>query len=275
MVFFFVFGIIINLIVWKKGFYTLPPEKKITLTFLKFKHVFSLFFIYLTTSFFIPPFLVILPQFKRLPPIIALGWIQAITLTLSLLLIYLYAQTLHLHGMKRLWKESEKESPPLLYDMGVGALCWLLTFPLITVLDQLIDIVVRSLFEIKQYEQVAVRFLKMALGHPVLLVIALITIIIVAPFLEEFLFRGVLQNFLKKHLGRKSAIALSSFIFALFHFAPSQKAGNIALLISLFAFACFLGFLYEKRRSLFAPIGLHMTFNLMSALRVLFITEGS
>ena len=154
----------------------------------------------------------------------------------------------------------------------MGALCWFLTFPLISVLGHLIDIVVRTLFELKVYEQVAVRFLKMAKGHPVLLIIALITIVIVAPFLEEFLFRGILQTFLKKHLGRKGGITLASAIFALFHFAPSQKAGNISLLISLFAFACFLGFLYEKRRSLFAPIGLHMTFNLMSALRILFIT---
>ena len=116
MVYFAIFGILINAIAWKKGFYTLPEEKKGTLTFLKFKHVFALFFIYITTSFFIPPFLVILPQFKRLPPMIALGWIQAITLGLSLLLIYLYAQTINHHGMKRLWKKSEKERPRILYD---------------------------------------------------------------------------------------------------------------------------------------------------------------
>ena len=216
----------------------------------------------------------ILPQFKRLPSFQALGWIQAITLTLAILLIYLYAQTLHSTGMKKIWKEGGKESPPLINDLVIGALCWFLTFPLITVLGQLIDTLIQTLFELKTYEQVAVRYLKLALGHPLLLITTLITILIIAPFLEEFLFRGVLQSYLRKRLGHKTAILLSSLIFAFFHFAPSQKGGNISLIISLFVFACFLGFLYEKKRSLLAPIGLHMTFNLMSALRVFFITEG-
>lgn len=242
---------------------------------MKFKHVFAFFFIFVTTSFFIPPFFKLLPGLKHLPPYEALGWIQALTLTLSILLLYLYAQTLPIQGMKKIWKKKGKESGPPLNDFIIGALCWFLTFPLITVLGQLIDSLVHTLFELPPYEQVAVRFLKLALGHPLLLVTALITIVIIAPFLEEFLFRGVLQSYLRKHLGRNTAITLSSLFFAFFHFAPSQKGGNISLIISLFAFACFLGFLYEKKKSLLAPIGLHMTFNLMGALRVFFITEGS
>lgn len=274
MVYLALFGIILNAIVWKRGFYTLPEERKVAPSFLKLKHVFALFFIYVTTAFFTPPFLLSLRQFKQLSPLIALGWIQTLTLAFSLLLIFLYAQTLHLHGMKRLWKECGKGSPPILYDLGGGALCWFLTFPLVSVLGEWVDSVVRRLFGLQAFEQVAVRYLKMALGHPLLLVVALLTIIVIAPFLEEFLFRGILQTYLKKHLGRSGGITLASTLFALFHFAPSQGAGNISLIISLFAFACFLGFLYEKRQSLFAPIGLHMAFNLMSALRVLLIKEG-
>ena len=275
MVFFALFGIIVNWIAWKKGFYSLPPEKRSLLLFLRFKHVFALFFIYITASFFIPPFLSLLPELKILPRIQALGWIQAITMGVAILLLYVYSQSLEPKTIKMIWKDSSsKKSKSVLNDFITGALCWFLTFPLITVLGYLLDILIRSLFQLQEYEQVAVRFLKMALGNPLLLVVAIFTIVIIAPFVEEYLFRGILQSWLRKHLGRKGDIALSSLIFALFHLAPSQKAGNISLVLSLFTFACFLGFLYEKRRSLFASIGLHMSFNILSALRVLMIKEG-
>ncbi|MBI3211827.1 MAG: CPBP family intramembrane metalloprotease [Simkania negevensis] len=52
----------------------------------------------------------------------------------------------------------------------------------------------------------------------------------------------------------------------LFHLSSSQGVGNI----SLFIFALYLGFLYEKQCSLFASIALHMTFNSISVIRILF-----
>jgi membrane protease YdiL (CAAX protease family) len=75
-------------------------------------------------------------------------------------------------------------------------------------------------------------------------------------------------------LGTKAAILLTSLAFALFHYSGSQEIGNVSLIASLFTFALFLGFIYEKQSSLFASIGLHMTFNLASALRILLAAEG-
>src|SRR3989304_2390656 len=69
-------------------------------------------------------------------------------------------------------------------------------------------------------------------------------------------------------------IFLAGLCFALFHLAPSQGLGNISLIVSLFAFSCYLGFIYEKRGSLFASIGLHMTFNAVSTFRILFFPES-
>ena len=98
------------------------------------------------------------------------------------------------------------------------------------------------------------------------------TIVIAAPCIEEFLFRGCLQSFLKQYMSTKGAILFSSLCFSLFHFSLSQGLGNISLCASLFVFALFLGFIYETG-SLFASVGLHMTFNIVSAGRVLFFPE--
>jgi membrane protease YdiL (CAAX protease family) len=98
---------------------------------------------------------------------------------------------------------------------------------------------------------------------------SVVSVVIFAPIIEEFLFRGCLQNYLKLHFGTKAAIQLSALCFALFHLTPSQGIGNFSLAVSLFLLGLFLGFLYEKQNSLFASVGLHMTFNTVSALRII------
>lgn len=177
--------------------------------------------------------------------------------------------------MKKIWKDpSNPTARPILYDFGLGWAVWFISFPAVAAIGELGDLLIYLFFKVEHYEQVAVRFLKMALTEPSVLIIAFLLIVFIAPAIEEFLFRGVLQNYFKRHVGSKAAILLSALCFAAFHFAPSQHAGNIPLLLSLFTFACFLGFLYEKQCSLFAPIGLHMAFNTISALRILILPEG-
>ena len=94
-----------------------------------------------------------------------------------------------------------------------------------------------------------------------------------APLLEEFLFRGLFQTWIKKHLGVKAAILIASLCFALFHVSVAHGVGNLSLVPSLFVFSCFLGFIYERQKSLFASIVLHTTFNLVSTLRIIFTID--
>jgi len=119
-------------------------------------------------------------------------------------------------------------------------------------------------------EQTAVRFLMQVKETPLSLLLALFTIVIAAPLIEEYLFRGVFQSFLRKHLGSIKAIILTSAIFSLFHFSPSQGVQNIAILLSLFVLSLYLGFVFEKTRSLLSSITLHLIFNLASALKIIF-----
>ncbi len=119
-------------------------------------------------------------------------------------------------------------------------------------------------------EQTAVRFLMQVKETPLSLFLALFTIVVAAPIIEEYLFRGVFQSYLRKNLGSIKAIILTSAIFSLFHFSPSQGIQNISIILSLFILSLYLGFVFEKTRSLISSITLHLIFNLASALKIIF-----
>ena len=92
-------------------------------------------------------------------------------------------------------------------------------------------------------------------------------VIILVPITEEFLFRGLLQSWLKQKLRSPlCSILFSSGIFVFFHYSSQLGLSNIPLLSSLFVLSCMLGYLYERQHSLWAPIGLHCFFNFMSLL---------
>lgn len=78
--------------------------------------------------------------------------------------------------------------------------------------------------------------------------------VVVAPVFEEMLFRGFLQTgFRRITRSAVAAVGMSSLIFALIH-APWQAP-------PIFVLSLFLGWVYERTRSLWAPIGMHAAFN--------------
>ena len=96
---------------------------------------------------------------------------------------------------------------------------------------------------------------------PVALVIMTV---ILAPILEEILFRGILmKGLVNNHVEPKKAIVLSALVFGAVHFNPWQFLG--AFLLGLV-----LGLVYHKTRSLLMPILLHAFNNLTSALMMLY-----
>jgi membrane protease YdiL (CAAX protease family) len=147
---------------------------------------------------------------------------------------------------------------------------WLVCYPFVIIVSQLMAILI-VYFDIPQVheEQVAVKYLRMTKEYPDLKWAMVGLVIFVIPWLEEYLFRGFLQGYLRQHLGRVLAIVIASIIFALFHYSASQGFGNVELLLALFVLACFLGFLFERQRSLWAPYALHATFNGLSVLAIL------
>lgn len=158
-----------------------------------------------------------------------------------------------------------------IHSFWVGMSSLFLIYPFVQCIGQLVSIVVLLIFQQAQIDQVAVEHLKDVRANPSLYITTFVLIITLVPLIEEMLFRGFLQSWLRMKLRSPvKAISLTSLIFAFFHYSPSQGITNIELLISLYILSCFLGYLYEKTRSLWASIGLHATFNAVSAFLVLF-----
>ena len=94
-------------------------------------------------------------------------------------------------------------------------------------------------------------FVTFMLSDPIIL--GLISVIIIAPIAEEFLFRGFLFSQLKRtQLGGWGAVTLSSFLWTIIHFQYEPL-----ILIVLFIFGIFLGYIRMAYNSLSLPIILH------------------
>ena len=264
-----------------QGFFILPNREVLKKYRMGFKSVFVLFAIYLLMTMVVAPLLVVFAQsiYRHLAtdnlPMAVLGWIQLLSLLGIFLLFFLYAKGCDPELFRRVWKDHTLANrKSILTDFLMGIMTWFIALPVVLAIGQIADMFLYYVFQFESYEQVAVRYLKETLQSPPLMVIALFMILIAAPIIEEFLFRGCLQTFFKRYMTRPKAILLSSACFALFHFASSQGLGNVSLILSLFTFALFLGFIYERQASLFASIGLHMTFNAVSTVRILFFPDA-
>ena len=158
-------------------------------------------------------------------------------------------------------------------DIRDGFISFLLSLPPLFTFITLSEAILTSLNAQKGLGQDAVNFLIGAKENPISLSIALTTIIIGAPVIEEFLFRAVIQSFLRKKAGAIVSILFTSVFFSVFHFSLNQGFQNIVIIISLFILSIYLGFVYEKTRSLFSSITLHVTFNLINAIKIIFYSS--
>jgi len=199
------------------------------------------------------------------PPIMY-GTAQLLSIMLITSYVIIYSLYQEKGVIKAIWKTS---SSSIWKDILMGIVIYLVAFPTVTCIDQIGDFFTTLIFGKIEAEQVAVRFVRLSEDSVFMMSVAIFSTLIAAPILEEWIFRGYLQTYLKKKLGRGRAIFFSSLVFALFHLSPEQKIANFTLVLSLFSLALYLGFLYEKRQSLAASIALHMTFNSISVMRIL------
>ena len=89
--------------------------------------------------------------------------------------------------------------------------------------------------------------------------IQLLTAGIVAPIVEELIFRGLVYRRTKKMTGTIAAAILSAALFGVFH-------GNWVQAPYAFIIGIVAVFVYEKFKSIVAPIMLHMSANILSVL---------
>ena len=101
-------------------------------------------------------------------------------------------------------------------------------------------------------------FIEFMLAEPILL--GFISVVVVAPIIEEFLFRGFLYSQLRRSFLRDwGAMAVSSLVWTAIHFQY-----EVGILFFLFLFGLFLGYFRIKYNSLLIPVALHALNNLIA-----------
>lgn len=86
----------------------------------------------------------------------------------------------------------------------------------------------------------------------------LILCIILGPFVEELIFRGVLLKMFASSVGVFFSVIITSVLFAFSH-------GDIVQIAYTFVLGLVLGIVRYKSTSLWSPIALHMSFNVAGA----------
>ncbi len=229
--------------------------------------------------FFLGSHLVIVPSFAMIgirvfslsmDNSITQGWMMIGSMLISSLMLFFYTSNLISTQTRRLIWRGERTFSRSAFAYGV--LSFILSYPLVITLGQMIKQVANEVFQIVEKDQTAVRALKQALDDPAMSAVMIFCIVGIVPVVEEMLFRGYLQTWLRGFWNSKISIVVTSVIFAVFHYSFQQGWSNIELLISLFVLSLFLGLIYEKKESLWAPIGLHVTFNFVNVGVLLFFS---
>lgn len=261
----------------RRGFFNAIPSGCDWRVPLKWFHVVCMFGIYFAIAYLISPLIILFIKYgiqANTDSYVSLvSWINFLNSLLVIILFSLFCLRKHTPNWLNLWK-SDKVPFSIKEAVQFAGFAWILSFPLVLFLTQLLDWMTTNFFSLDQLpEQLAVHFLKMTFSEPLYLMLAVITIVFFAPLIEETLFRGYLQTYIRQHLGSKQAIFITSLLFAFFHYSPEQGLGNIPIVGSLFGLAIFLGICYEKKRTLLSPMALHASFNAFSVINLYFLGD--
>lgn len=95
---------------------------------------------------------------------------------------------------------------------------------------------------------------------------------LIQPFFEELLFRGYILRLIQRYFGTWTAIILSSILFGLVH-APNDNFSILGLL-SIALSGLLMGWLFVRTESLWAPTGLHFSWNFFQGVIFGYPTSG-
>lgn len=263
-------GTSLSWMAWKAGYYLLPPQIPAATPIL-WQQVFGAFALFLGIQLIAVPLLFAAwLAIKQGGILFSLqidsetqGWVNLLGMVCTAIALLIYFCKMALSYRYQVWGNRQ-----FLANFGMGVVTWIIAYPWVIAISQLIGLIEEFGFQSPHIDQVAVKHLKDAFTHPALLWLTVIMIATIIPCVEELLFRGFLQGWLKGHFGTTRAILITSTVFAVFHFSSSQGLDNIELLASLFLLSCYLGFIRERQNSLWASIGLHSTFNTFSLLLI-------
>jgi len=271
---FFLLGIsfLMAWIAWKRDFFKpLPFHSALSI---KGLDVFEGFAFFLTAELFIFPlfvFILLETHVVSLNPS-SRTWLNLIPIYGGALAVWVFYQRLTSLQKHNLWQQT---SVHRWQSIKTGLLGLAVFYFPAMLISYLISLMIGTFSDHAPKDQIAIEFLRQVKEYPLQLIMSIVAITILAPLKEEFLFRGLLQTWLKqKFHSTTPAILLTSLIFALFHFAGAQALSNIPLLCALFFLSCGLGYVFEKEGSLWASVALHAGFNSLQIVLFL-VTEGT
>ena len=151
-----------------------------------------------------------------------------------------------------------------LKKLGKGAYVGLMVFPIIVLVQMVVAFFVEYLFHGHRSGQVALLQLSSVEPTKMIFYFFIFTVICVVPYVEEILFRGVIQGFFGGLLHPVLAISLTAALFAGYHLAPIQHASNYEIFIAISLFSFFASMLRLKEDSIAASIGMHAAYNCAS-----------
>lgn len=110
-----------------------------------------------------------------------------------------------------------------------------------------------------------------ALGSALIIISA----VLIAPVLEEVIFRGLMQSVLVEWFGqsmRWGVVLVTATVFALVHVGSVPPAAMAQVIFGLLVFGVILGWLYERTGSLWPSIIVHIGFNALNVIVALSTT---
>jgi membrane protease YdiL (CAAX protease family) len=101
--------------------------------------------------------------------------------------------------------------------------------------------------------------------------LVVLLVVVVAPILEEVIYRGLIQDALRRRgLRPWAAIAVASVVFALMHLGSAAPHAVAAIFVLSLAF----GWARERTGGLVAPITMHAAFNLLNIVLARWSEDG-
>ncbi|HJR97999.1 MAG TPA: type II CAAX endopeptidase family protein [Actinomycetota bacterium] len=106
--------------------------------------------------------------------------------------------------------------------------------------------------------------------HGFELVIFALFAVVVAPITEEFLFRGLIYRSVRDRHGVALGAIVSAVLFGVIHYVPGPWPDAVALQVTMVVTGVGLALVYERRKTLLAPIVGHAAFNLIAVVVIVY-----
>jgi membrane protease YdiL (CAAX protease family) len=135
----------------------------------------------------------------------------------------------------------------------------IISFILFIPLLFLISFIIQNILPEYKQQEIVLNFKSNLLKDKALL----LHVLIIAPVVEEIIFRGYIYRILKTKIPIIFAIIISSTLFSLIHY-------NVLSFILLFVLSIFLTYIYERNGSIMCPIIIHSLFNLMMSALIIY-----